>query len=395
MCDDWERDMVESHHGTASECVSDDNDDEPDDDDETMYNFVKRKATKAARKLPSDFPLKRDKFISGQLLSYDVMDLFTNVPREEALTLIKSRVQDAHSIHDTHLSPDSIFDLINAYISSTYFTWQDQIYQQTHGLPMVDDTFVILPPSDDPTILLQHLNAQNPQMQFTMQTETDNKLPFLDVLVQRENHTLTTSVYRKPTHTDQYIHFSSYHPIQVRRGVITTLTHRAQNISSTPELHEIELDHLRHAFTTYYEYPPSFVNQTIKSTLHPTTKSPRQQSAPFTISIPYIGSTTNHIRRLLKQQANIDVTFQKGNTLQNLLQLTSRPIVSQKPQPAGVVYHIECDCGDTYASETPHPSSTDSRNTRPQLVNRTPNQPSPTTSETTQTTPSAGTTSRS
>ncbi|XP_067667613.1 uncharacterized protein [Haliotis asinina] len=72
-----------------------------------------------------------------------------------------------------------------------------------------------------------------------MEKETDNKLPFLDVLVQRENHT-TTSVYRKPTHTDQYIHFPSCHPIQVKRGVIATLIRRAKNI-------EIELYHLRHA----------------------------------------------------------------------------------------------------------------------------------------------------
>ncbi|XP_067660587.1 uncharacterized protein [Haliotis asinina] len=113
-----------------------------------------------------------------------------------------------------------------------------------------------------------------------METETDNKLPFLDILVQGENNTLTSSVYRKPTHTDQYIHFSSCHPIQVKRGVIATLTCRAQNISSRPELLEIELDHLRHAFTTYNGYPPSFVNQTIRSTLHPTTKSPRQYQLP-------------------------------------------------------------------------------------------------------------------
>ncbi|XP_067668365.1 uncharacterized protein [Haliotis asinina] len=188
-----------------------------------------------------------------------------------------------------------------------------------------------------------------------METETDNKLPFLDVLVQRENNTITTSVYRKPIHTGQHIHFSSYHPIQVKRGVIATLTRRVKNISSTPELLEIELNHLRHAFTTYNECPPSFVNQTIKSTLHPTTKSPRQQSAPFTISIPYIGSTSHHIHRLLIQQTNIDVTFQRGNSTQNLLQATGRPTASQKPEPAGVVYNIECVCGDTFVGETSRP----------------------------------------
>ncbi|XP_067654520.1 uncharacterized protein [Haliotis asinina] len=72
-------------------------------------------------------------------------------------------------------------------------------------------------------------------------------------------------------------------------------------------------------------------------------------------SIPYIGSTSHHIRRLLKQQANIDVTFQTGNAIQNPLQATGRSIASQKPEPAGVVYHIECDCGTTYVGETSRP----------------------------------------
>ncbi|XP_067682659.1 uncharacterized protein [Haliotis asinina] len=79
------------------------------------------------------------------------------------------------------------------------------------------------------------------------------------------------------------------------------------------------------------------------------------QTIPFTISIPYIGSTSHHICRLLKQQANIDATFQRGNTIQNLLQATGRLTASQKPEPAGVVFHTECDCSDSYVGETSRP----------------------------------------
>ncbi|XP_046572643.1 uncharacterized protein LOC124280700 [Haliotis rubra] len=186
-----------------------------------------------------------------------------------------------------------------------------------------------------------------------MESEADNKLLFLDVLVQRQGNRLNTSVYRKPTH--QYIYSSSCHSIQVKRGVIVTLTRRAKNICSTPQSLSAELDHLRYVFTKYNEYPSPFVTQTINNTLDSTTKPPRQQTAPFTISLPYIGSTSHHIRRLLKQQADIDVTFQRGNSIQNLLQATGRPRSSQKQDPSGVVYHIECDCGDSYVGETSRP----------------------------------------
>ena len=92
----------------------------------------------------------------------------------------------------------------------------------------VDDTFVILQPDQDPQQLLDHLNAQQPRIKFTIENENNNQLPFLDVLVTRTpNNELSTSVYRKPTHTDQFIHHQSNHPPKVKTGIITTLTRRA------------------------------------------------------------------------------------------------------------------------------------------------------------------------
>jgi hypothetical protein len=63
----------------------------------------------------------------------------------------------------------------------------------------VDDTFVVWPhhPSQLQAFL-SHLNSLRPSIQFTMETESDNAIAFLDVLVVRERTTLTTRVYRKP-----------------------------------------------------------------------------------------------------------------------------------------------------------------------------------------------------
>ena len=39
-----------------------------------------------------------------------------------------------------------------------------------------------------------------------MKTDNDNTIPFLDTLVIKDSEErLTTSIYRKPTHTDQYL----------------------------------------------------------------------------------------------------------------------------------------------------------------------------------------------
>ncbi|XP_071116412.1 uncharacterized protein [Haliotis cracherodii] len=64
---------------------------------------------------------------------------------------------------------------------------------------------------------------------------------------------------------------------------------------------------------------------------------------------------SHQIRRLLKHHANIDRVFQRGRTIQNILSANGKPPTSMKEGPAGAVYHIQCDCGDSYVGETSRP----------------------------------------
>jgi len=87
----------------------------------------------------------------------------------------------------------------------------------------VDDTFTILD-KDHVDSFLQHLNSQQPIIHFTMEIEKDNTIPFLDTSVSRDsNGRLTTRVYRKPTHTDQYLVYVSHHPQSVKRSIVKCL----------------------------------------------------------------------------------------------------------------------------------------------------------------------------
>ena len=89
------------------------------------------------------------------------------------------------------------------------------------------------------------LNSLHPNIQFTMEEEEDCTLPFLDVRLTRENHTLTTEVYRKSTHSGVYTHFTSFIPFHFKSQLISTLLHRAYQICSSYELLHREYERIR------------------------------------------------------------------------------------------------------------------------------------------------------
>ena len=66
----------------------------------------------------------------------------------------------------------------------------------------VDDTFLLFKEPSDVNLFLEYINGKHPNIKFTMDQEKDRKLPFLDVLITRENNKFKTSVYRKETFTE-------------------------------------------------------------------------------------------------------------------------------------------------------------------------------------------------
>lgn len=57
-----------------------------------------------------------------------------------------------------------------------------------------------------------------------MELEEHNSIPFLDVLViRKEDGTLGHQVFRKKTHTENYLHAEYYHHPAQKFGVLNTL----------------------------------------------------------------------------------------------------------------------------------------------------------------------------
>jgi hypothetical protein len=99
--------------------------------------------------------------------------------------------------------------------------------------------------------LTDHFNAVDVigSIKFTHEEEKDGTIPLLDTwIVRKADSTVKLLVYRKKTHTDQYLHFSSHHPLQHKLGMIRTLLDRCNDIVTDEEDRKKE-QHIAEALT--------------------------------------------------------------------------------------------------------------------------------------------------
>ena len=70
-------------------------------------------------------------------------------------------------------------------------------------------------------------------MSFTIESEKQSRMSYLDVQIILEYKTFTTSVYRKPTFSGFYTHFDRFLPSTYKFGTVYTLAIRCLRICSS------------------------------------------------------------------------------------------------------------------------------------------------------------------
>ena len=84
-----------------------------------------------------------------------------------------------------------------------------------------------------------HINNLHQNIKFTMEEESNGELAFFDTLLKQNNEEISVLVYRKPTHTDQYLHYSSHHQTSCKESVGSSLFNRAYFIiTNKDDLHK-------------------------------------------------------------------------------------------------------------------------------------------------------------
>ena len=331
-----------------------------------------------------------------ELRSYDVTALFTSVPVDKALDIIENRLKEDPTLKDrTSLLPSDIAELLGICLKCTYFIFQGEYYLQIHGAAMgspvspivcnlymekfemdairnarnpprlwkryVDDTFTILKKTESSAFSV-YLNSMDDHIKWTTEGETvvdrqgsqERQLAFLDTLVVvKPDLTITTRVYRKDTHTDQYLNFGSNHPIEHKVSVVRTLMRRADILVSTEEDRKTEKEHVKSRLGMN-GYPSWILNRQRGPSRAPATReqSEARQTTQrkYPVCLPYIRGLSERMRRDFRNY-DIPVYFKPFNTLKQLLVHPKDKL--DKGRTVAPVYSIRCnDCDASYIGET-------------------------------------------
>lgn len=183
------------------------------------------------------------------LATLDVDSLYTNIPQDEGIQAVRDIIRSHrnHTQGDLHML--TMTTLLKMVLELNNFEFNGTHYLQIGGTAMgtqvaltfanifmarfeklhvypyplqpdiwlrfIDDTFLIWNHLDE---FLLHLNAVHPTIKFTMEA-SPSEVHFLDMRVLLKQAQISTSLYTKPTDTNNLLHFQSAHPTHCRRGI--------------------------------------------------------------------------------------------------------------------------------------------------------------------------------
>ena len=185
------------------------------------------------------------------LVTFDVTSLYTNIPNGDG---IRATAKSLQKHPPTYAEPHIVVNLLKIVLEKNTFCFNGKNYLQIGGTAMgtklapsyanifmgdleeklldsynlkptiwyrfIDDIFCIWSHGrDELESFHKHLNSFHQTIKFTMEC-SQKEIIFLDTLVKNSeiDSKLSVELYRKPTDTHNYLHFSSYHPGHTKRG---------------------------------------------------------------------------------------------------------------------------------------------------------------------------------
>ena len=182
---------------------------------------------------------------------------------------------------------------------------------------------------------LIHLNSQHPRIKFTTELQKNNRISFLDNLVHvLANRSTKITIYRKATHTDQYLDWNSNHHVKQKMGLISTFEHRIEELVTEEEDKKKELRHVRKALRRCGH--PNWTMNRRRSNRDKT----EQDESRGKVVLPYVKGVSERLTRIFRKY-NIRTIHKPSAKLKNILCNKMKDKVELLDK-TGTVYYNQC-----------------------------------------------------
>ena len=233
-----------------------------------------------------------------ELVSFDVVSLFTSVPLDFTIKLISDKIYK-DKLNQTQLDIDEMKQLLETCTKEMHFSYNGTICRQIDGVSMgsplgpvianifmvelektlvpqleesislwyryVDDTFTMIRKGHVEAVL-DRLNGFHPSIKFTFEKEINQSIAFLDVkVIKKIDGSFDTDIHRKPTDTNVYVSWEAFAPKAWKTGTLKGLVRRALTICSTEEFQTKEISFLKKVYGEQNGFPSRIIHDCIHS----------------------------------------------------------------------------------------------------------------------------------
>ena len=219
--------------------------------------------------------------------------------------------------------------------------------------------FAIVNKKDLNTILTAFSKYHN-KLQFTMEIESNNTIPYLDMYIIKSNNTIITNWYSKPTSSGRIQNFLSSQPKNQKINTAWSFINRVLDISHRKFIPQ-NIEKIK-TILNKNSYPKNLINTLLQKKQCEQNSTKIQTNENETekqnyCSIRYISGLTN--KQNLKNILNNDTiipAYKPNKTLNTVFTNTKSKI--DKLQQNNLVYEIKClgnneqQCGKVYIGTT-------------------------------------------
>ena len=329
------------------------------------------------------------------MASLDVDSLFTNVPLDGTIEICIDELFKSEMII-SGLNKKEMFEMLSLTLKESVILFDNKYYSQIDRVAMVsplaptlanvflcyhesnwlkdcpkdykpvyykrymDDIFVLFNKSEHPQFFLEYINKKHKNMKFSIETEINGSLSFLDIKIFRENDKFVTSVFRRDAFSWVCTNFITFIPLEYKFGLVHTLLNCSFNLFSDFLKFHHEVDKLKKILSKN-AYPQKFIDKCIQIFFNDMfiqlPQIPTLPKIELIIILPYLGKISPIVKTRLTKTMNkhikfskLRVIFQTNNRLRN--HFSFKDFVPETLQ-SSLIYKVSCgNCTVSHIGKT-------------------------------------------